>query len=104
MPRWRSRLDAVRLDPRSLQRRLREERTRLAGLSRQLEALGPRQVQERGYALVEARDGSSGVLVKRASEVSALAGTRDRLSLNLRFADGDLPVEWRKPNPGTSSA
>ncbi|QGT78335.1 exodeoxyribonuclease VII large subunit [Guyparkeria halophila] len=104
MPRWRARLDSVRLDPRSFERRLREERTRLAGLSRQLEALGPRQVQKRGYALVETRDGSSGVLVKRASEVSVLAGTHDRLALNLRFADGDVPVEWRKPDSGASSS
>ena len=103
MPRWRARLDAARLDPRSLERRLREERTRLAGLSRQLEALGPRQVQKRGYALVETRNGSPAVLVKRASEVPVLAGTRDRLALNLRFADGDVPVEWHKPDAGESS-
>ncbi|MFI9655077.1 exodeoxyribonuclease VII large subunit [Guyparkeria sp. GHLCS8-2] len=103
MPRWRARLDATRLDPRSLERRLNEERTRLAGLARQLEALGPRQVQQRGYALIEARgegrgDGP-GVLIKRAAEVERLGGATGRLPLTIRFADGDVAVDWTGPAP-----
>ncbi len=100
IPRWRARLDATRLDPRSLERRLNEERTRLAGLSRQLEALGPRQVQQRGYALVETRESTQGVLVKRAAELERLGGPNGRLALNLRFADGNVPVNWSKDESG----
>ncbi|MFW6021859.1 MAG: exodeoxyribonuclease VII large subunit, partial [Guyparkeria sp.] len=94
MPRWRARLDAVRVDPKSLERRLREERARLTALGRQLEALGPHQVQQRGYALVETRDGTPGVLVKRAEEVERLGQADGRLALTLRFVDGDVPVDW----------
>ncbi|MFW6322376.1 MAG: exodeoxyribonuclease VII large subunit [Guyparkeria sp.] len=94
MPHWRARLDAARLDPKSLDRRLREERARLAALCRQLEALGPRQVQKRGYALVERREGAPGVLVKRAEEVERLGRAEGRLALTLRFVDGDVPVDW----------
>ncbi|MFN2381632.1 MAG: exodeoxyribonuclease VII large subunit [Guyparkeria sp.] len=94
LPRWRARLDAARPDPRGLERLLREERARIAGLSRQLDALGPRQVQRRGYALVEARGCDAPVLVKRAAEVKRLGGASGRLALNLRFADDDVPVQW----------
>lgn len=107
IPRWRARLDATRLDPRGLERRLNEERTRLAGLSRQLEALGPRQVQQRGYALIETRDeyrsDGSGVLIKRAAEVERLGGATGRLPLTVRFVDGDVAVEWTGPTSGPSS-
>ncbi len=108
IPRWRARLDATRLDPRGLERRVREERTRLAGLARQLEALGPRQVQKRGYALVETReegrDHGAGVLVTRAAEVERLGSATGRLPLTIRFVDDDVAVDWTGPASGEGSS
>ncbi len=103
IPRRRARMDAARPDRRGIERRLREHRSLLAGLSRQLEALGPRQVLKRGYALVEARDGSSNVLVKRAAELDRLGGTAGRLPLTLRFADDAVAVEWTRQRAGDES-
>lgn len=104
VPRWRARLDGARPDRRAVEQRLREERARLAGLGRQLEALGPRQVQQRGYALVETRDKSPAALVKRAAQIERLAGESARLGLTLRFIDGDVAVEWTAATTGEPSS
>jgi len=93
-PRWAARLEVTRLDPAIMERRLQEQRSRLTALSRQLEALGPAQVQRRGYALVQTR-ATPATLIKRAAEVEPLGREAGRLPLTLRFVDGDVPVEWQ---------
>lgn len=90
---WSAGLDRLRIDREIMQHRLREERYRLAGLGRQLEALGPAQVQRRGYALVETRE-PPGELIKRATDIETRGRAAGRLPLRLRFVDGDVPVEW----------
>ncbi len=103
LPALRRRLDRQRPPRRLLVDRLERERARLDGLGRQLRALGPEQVQRRGYALVEAvtwgEDDERRVrLVKRAAEVRELA-TREggSLPLRIRFHDGGLQVDWQEP-------
>ena len=98
-PRWSARLEATRLDPAIIERRLQEQRSRLAALSRQLEALGPAQVQRRGYALVQTR-AQPATLIKRAAEIEPLGREEGRLPLTLRFVDGDVPVEWQADDSG----
>ena len=97
--RWSVRFESVRLDHAIISRRLREQRARLAGLSRQLEALGPAQVQRRGYALVQTREESAS-LIKRAADIESRGKESGRLPLTLRFIDGDVRVEWRADESG----
>ncbi|MCL7743743.1 exodeoxyribonuclease VII large subunit [Guyparkeria hydrothermalis] len=104
LPRWSGLLEPVRVDREIMSRRLENERIRLAGLSRQLEALGPAQVQRRGYALVQTRD-EPAALIKRAGDVEARGRAAGRLPLTLRFIDGEVPVVWhaeeaREPKHG----
>ena len=94
VPPWRARFESVRLDPALLASYLRDQRHRLTTLARQLEALGPAQVQRRGYALVQTRD-TQGALIKRAAEVESRGRSTGRLALTLRFIDGEVPVDWR---------
>lgn len=101
LPRWSASLDAVRVNRETMWRRLENERMRLAGLSRQLEALGPVQVQRRGYALVQTRE-EPAALIKRADDIAARGRASGRLPLTLRFIDGDVPVEWRADEPRQS--
>ncbi|KTG15944.1 MULTISPECIES: exodeoxyribonuclease VII large subunit [unclassified Guyparkeria] len=99
LPRWSARLESTRLDRQILSRRLQDQRVRLEGLSRQLEALGPVQVQRRGYALVQTRD-EPAALIKRAAEVESRGREAGHLPLTLRFIDGDVPVQWRADAAG----
>ena len=94
-PRWSARLESTRLDRGIISRRLQDQRMRLEGLARQLEALGPAQVQRRGYALVQTR-GEPATLIKRAAEIQSRGREAGRLPLTLRFIDGDVPVEWHR--------
>ncbi|MFO7581173.1 exodeoxyribonuclease VII large subunit [Guyparkeria sp.] len=106
LPALRQRLDRVRPPRRVLFDRLRQERVHLDGLGRQLRALGPEQVQRRGYALIEALDGDDaggqGVsLVKRATEVRELAARRGgQVPLRIRFHDEALRVDWQENESG----
>ena len=106
LPVLRQRLDRARPPRRVLVDRLRHERARLDGLGRQLRALGPEQVQQRGYALIEAvaeGDGGErlGSLVKRGAEVRELAVREGgRVPLRIRFYDEALRVDWRGEEPG----
>ena len=99
LPRWASRLESTRLDREIISRQLQDQRTRLEGLSRQLEALGPAQVQRRGYALVETRE-QPAALIKRAAEIESRGREAGSLPLMLRFIDGDVPVQWRADSTG----
>lgn len=98
LPALRQRLDRHRPSSRLLTDRLRRERAHLAGLARQLEALGPEQVQQRGYALVEAlpMGGAEEMprLVKRAADVRALGRSGESVPLRIRFVDDALRVNW----------
>ncbi|MGM0516276.1 MAG: exodeoxyribonuclease VII large subunit [Pseudomonadota bacterium] len=79
--------------------RLRRERARVEALGRQLRALGPEQVQRRGYVLVESvpRPGEEGRLLKRAAELRALGCEQGgRLPLRLRFVDATVRADWRE--------
>lgn len=80
-----------RLDWRGpLGRRCAQERSRLAGASRHLEALSPVRVLERGYAVV--RD-PHGTVVRSAAAVGAGA------ALDVELADGGLAVRVERVRP-----
>ncbi|MFC4728912.1 exodeoxyribonuclease VII large subunit [Coralloluteibacterium thermophilus] len=68
----------------AMQRQLERRGLRLAGLARALEAMSPLAVLGRGYAIVS--EAGTGAVVGRAAEVRAGQG------LDLRFADGTVPV------------
>lgn len=68
---------------RSLKLELKRQRERVIGLSRRLEALNPKNVLKRGYALAE---DTTGKLVRSASQAEA-AGT-----MRLKFHDGEVIV------------
>ncbi|HET7037053.1 MAG TPA: exodeoxyribonuclease VII large subunit [Thermomicrobiaceae bacterium] len=68
------------------------ERTRLAGVARELVLLHPEQVMERGYAMV--LDPASGA---RVASATALSAGRDLL---LRFYDGAASVKVESVEPG----
>lgn len=78
----RARLDALRarLDP-AMSRQLERRQAQLERADRSLQALSPRAVLARGYAIVSSADGA---VVKRASDLAF----GDRLRLQL--ADGDI--------------
>ncbi|MCJ2182837.1 exodeoxyribonuclease VII large subunit, partial [Novosphingobium sp. 1949] len=71
------------LDPRLLERRMMQERNRLAPFARVLPQLDPRLPLARGYALVKSVDGAA--LTSRAKAARYAA-------LRLEFADGELAV------------
>jgi exodeoxyribonuclease VII large subunit len=74
----------------SLRRRLDLASARQAPLASQLEALSPLRVLERGYSIVQTRDGR---IVKRAAD--APAGT----SIRVRMHEGRLDAEVRESRP-----
>ena len=87
--------------------RLRRERARLEALGRQLRALGPEQVQRRGYALVESgpRADEEARLIKRAADLRALGREHGgSLSLRLRFFDDAVRADWREEDDDNRSA
>ena len=95
----RQRFERLAIPRRAPFDRLQRERTRLESLRRQLHALGPEQVQRRGYALVEARSSADAParLIKRAADLRALGRENDgHLSLRLRFFDDAVRVDWRE--------
>jgi exodeoxyribonuclease VII large subunit len=65
------------------ERRLRE----LSQLALALEARDPQRTLERGYALVESRDGEP---------VTGAAAARSARAIRLRFADGTLPAQMEE--------
>lgn len=95
---WSTRLSATSLNGAIVQRRVEAHRRQLAALGAQLRALGPAEVQRRGYALVQTRE-SPATLIKRAAEIESRGRKTGRLPLTLRFIDGDVPVEWRVDKP-----
>lgn len=70
----------VRLSIAPVQASLREQRAVLAGLGARLEAVSPRAVLARGYALVTDADGQP---------VTRAAAVRPGDRLRLRFGDGE---------------
>ncbi|SHE60524.1 Exodeoxyribonuclease VII large subunit [Modicisalibacter ilicicola DSM 19980] len=71
----------------ALPRRLQEERRRLAALMRELNAVSPLAVLERGYAIVE---NAQGQVIKRAED------TRPGERLSARLAEGRLTLEVKR--------
>ena len=70
-----------RLSEAPMQARLREATAKLAGLTSGLEALGPMQVLQRGYAVIRGADGHV---------VTEAAGLRPASRVTIRFHDGEV--------------
>lgn len=77
-----ARLGRLRISPAPLQALVRERRTALAGISGQLEAVSPRAVLARGYALVTAE----------GRPVTSAEQLRDGERVELTFGDGARPA------------
>lgn len=77
-----ARLGRLRISPAPLQALVRERRTALAGIAGQLEAVSPRAVLARGYALVTAE----------GRPVTSAEQLRDGERVELTFGDGARPA------------
>ena len=77
-----ARLGRLRISPAPLQALVRERRTALAGIAGQLEAVSPRAVLARGYALVTAE----------GRPVTSAGQLRDGERVELTFGDGARPA------------
>ncbi|OAZ62957.1 Exodeoxyribonuclease VII [Acetobacter pasteurianus] len=77
-----ARLGRLRISPAPLQALVRERRTALAGIAGQLEAVSPRAVLARGYALVTAE----------GRPVTSVEQLRDGERVELTFGDGARPA------------
>ena len=92
------RLDAVRLRPDNLMRRIAHERTRIEALERLRVQLDPEAPLQRGYVLVTGPGGHVVPSLTVASKLSAMT---------LKFHDGSLlvaPTEGRAPRPAAKRA